>query len=56
LSIRENRVAYDLIRKKNPDLYRPASEQRDLDETRDKSGNIQKGRAERGSYAEHRLA
>jgi len=60
LSVRESRAAFDISRKKNPQLYKPeAAEQLDMmlnRENRDKRGASPSQQAARGSYAEQRLA
>lgn len=59
LSVTQSRAAYDLSRKRNPDLYKPMSDfQFDMEkrrDKRDKSGMIPKEKPVRGSYAEDRL-
>jgi len=59
LSVRESRVAYDLTRKKNPQLFRETSEfQYNLEnrvDKRSKSGLVDPEKPARGSYAEDRL-
>lgn len=59
LSVRESRAAFDLSRRKNPDLYKPMSDEqynmlyrRDM---RDKGGMTPKSPYPRGSYAEFRM-
>lgn len=59
LSVRESRVAYDLTRKKNPQLFRETSEfQYNLEnriDKRGKTGLVDAEKPSRGSYAENRL-
>ena len=60
LSIRESRVNYDLMKKKNPSKYTEVSEAVFIKEhradLRDVSGNTPKAKHAVGSYAEERLA
>lgn len=59
LSVRESRVTYDLTRKKNPDAYKPVSQQEfemeSRRELRNKMGVTPKDKPLRGTYAEDRL-
>lgn len=60
LSVRESRVNYDLLRRKNPDNFREISEEQFIQENRpdlrDLSGVSPKRAPQVGSYAEERLA
>lgn len=60
LSVRESRVNYDLQVKKNPDSYKPISEEdffrNQRPDMRDAAGNTPVKAADPGSYAAERLA
>ena len=60
LSVRESRAAFDISRRKNPQLYKPeVAEEFEMmlnRENRDKRGLSPHQQAARGSYAEQRLA
>lgn len=59
LSVKESRAAFDLSRRKNPNLYKPMSdEQYDMlyrRDNRDKTGLGPRAAAARGSYADQRM-
>jgi len=59
LSVKESRAAFDLSRRKNPNLYKPMSDQQyDMlyrRDNRDKSGLSPRTPPARGSYAEQRM-
>jgi hypothetical protein len=57
LSVKESRAAFDLTRKKNPQLYQQMSEEQlDMMFNRDSRGVSPRSKPARGSYAEQRLA